>query len=92
MTDKLTISQARLLSELLTACRISARVKWAVGGDSDRIVDGVARHIVDEHHNFINNDRDVRDGFVWISGTFEHFLPVRDVLDLMDRSLFYVTT
>lgn len=88
--EPLTISQATYLATLLTACQSNARVKWAVDGDTDRILDGVARAITHEGGGFLSRDEDVRDGYVWISGTFEHWLPVRDVLDLMAQYLFVV--
>lgn len=85
----LTITELDYLSELRTLILRGARVRWAGHGDYSTIAHGVARNFTDADGNHWHNaSGDVRDAYVWISATMEHFLPVRDVLDLMRRGLF----
>jgi hypothetical protein len=88
----LTITQLDRLADLRSAALDNSRVSWAVDGDTDRIVEGVARHFTDVNGNFPAYDEDVRNMYFRVSGTVEHFLPVRDVLTLMHDGLFFVHT
>jgi hypothetical protein len=90
MNNILTIGEVTLLADLVRACQGNQRVKWAVDGDVERVTDGVARAFTNAEGNFVGRDTDVRDAFVWISGTFETFMPVRQILALMDQHLFVI--
>lgn len=96
--DPLTITDAINLGSLLDACQRTAPVTWIarypdnneqVKG-ANNTVTGTLRAIVgdDKGRGFINHDKDVREGFVWISSTFEFFLPVRLVLGWMREETF----
>lgn len=89
MSDTLTIGTANALADILRACQGNLRVRWAVHGDVAVITSGTARAIT-THDGALWGDGDVRDAYVWISGTFETFMPVREVLALMADSLFVV--
>lgn len=69
------------------ACANSLRVRWAVGGDVERIVEGVARNITTKDGMALGSG-DVRDGYLWISGTMEHWIPMSEVVDLYSKGLF----
>lgn len=87
--NMLNIEDAVAIGELLRCCQSNLPVTWLVRypdtgelvGDG-KTISGTARAIVcdDKGTHFMRQDMDVRDGYVWISSTFEHFLPVRDVL------------
>lgn len=81
-SETLTGRDAITLGQIVSACQRNQRVEWLVHGGPNTM-DGVARAITDENGNFLPLDVDVRDGFVWISATFEHFLPVRDVMRMV---------
>lgn len=90
MSEVLTIADALRIGDLMNIVTQNRRVQWAIDGDVERLCDGVARHIVKSPDNFgfLGRSDDVRDGFVRISGTMEHALPVRQVLELMKEGLF----
>lgn len=91
MAHTLTVSQLIRLGELLRGADQHDRVRWAVDGDTDRVTDGVLRGFTDANGNhWHDSDGDVRNAYVRISGTMEHFLPVSDVLELMADGLFFV--
>ena len=67
---------------------LGKRVRW-LDDESGDVLEGVARHIVisPDGAGFLSADDDIRDGYLRISGTFEHFIPVPDVL----RMIGYMT-
>jgi hypothetical protein len=86
--EPLSISDAATLGSIIDACQSNHPTTWLArypegdlipGGKTNT---GVMRAICgdDQGRGFINADKDVRDGFVWISSTFEWFIPVRDVI------------
>ena len=86
MDRTLTTRQVRALAAIVDACDAGSRVTWLVSDDSAATIDGVARHIVLDPQTFaFIGDDDVRDGFLRISGTFEHALPIARVIDLWER-------
>ena len=88
-SELLTIGRAITLGSLLDACAHSYPATWLADGDGP-IVSGTLRAIVkdDRGSSFMTSNTDVRDGYVWVSGTFEHFIPVRDVLDWIEAGTF----
>src|SRR4051812_44786625 len=95
-TDTLTISFAVHLGMLLDACSRNAPCTWLprcpdgeLVGDG-KTISGTLRRICgdDQGRGFIGSEMDVRDGYVWISATFEHFLPVRQVVDAINDGTF----
>lgn len=91
-TVPMTHAEIRFAAELLDGCRHGRRVQWAVNGDVTMICDGVLRHITDERDtgNHARPDRDIREQWVRISGTFEYWLPVTEVIELMRDQLFVI--
>jgi hypothetical protein len=89
-TDALTVADLAMLSELSDACSNKSKVRWAANGDVAYIAEGVARNFTNEDGNFLKANEDVRDAFVWISGTMEHFIPVRQIMEWMTNGLFVV--
>jgi hypothetical protein len=89
MTERvLTVADALAIGTMLDAAHKARRVSWDVDG---HVISGVARHIV-EGGNFhlLRGDEDVRDGYLRVSSTFEHLLPVPDVLEKIKTGLFVV--
>lgn len=76
----LTANTALGLAEIIQAAREGATVAWLDENDNRRT--GVARHLVTNSHTaaFAGPDDDVRDAYLRISGLFEDFLPVSEVL------------
>jgi hypothetical protein len=89
-TAPLTVADLAMLSELSDACSNKSKVRWAANGDVSYIAEGVARNFTDANGNFLKANEDVRDAFVWISGTMEHFIPVRQIMEWMTNGLFVV--
>lgn len=85
----LNVGTAVNIGIILSAAQTGARVRWLnAHGD---IVEGVARHVVkDERANFLNETDDVRDSFLRISGTLEYFIPVRELITMIDRGEFAI--
>jgi hypothetical protein len=91
MTEVLNLNDALALATVLDAVKRNARVEWLAEGRADLgTVDGVARHLVRDPENayFLGDEDDVRDAYLRVSSTFEHFLPVRDVLRLVREGKF----
>lgn len=86
----LTISDAVTLGSILQSCQQNHPCTWMVPGNGGHTVTGTMRAIVKdtEHAALMTHDVDVRDGYVWISATFEHFLPVRDVITWVQEGAF----
>lgn len=92
-TPTMTHSDILFASRLIDGCRHGLRCEWAVNGDVRRVNSGVLRAITDEAEtgNYGRPDRDIRKQWVRISGTFENWLPVSEVIDLMRDGLFIIT-
>ena len=93
MTDNnnLNLSDALGLAVVLDAVKRGARVEWL--DENGNVHDGVARHLVKDPGSvaFLHDADEVRDAYLRVSSTFEHFLPVRDVLALVREGKFAVT-
>jgi hypothetical protein len=93
MSDRiLNIAELTHLGTLAGWIKEGRTVKWAIDGDVTRLMTGVLRHFVrePERMGFIGPNDDVRDAYVRISAGMEWVLPVRDVVLLMDDTLFVV--
>lgn len=90
-TNTLNLRDATGLAVVLDAVKRGARVEWL--DENDNVRDGVARHLVKDPETayFLCDTDDVRDAYLRISSTLEHFLPVRDVLVLVSEGKFAVT-
>lgn len=79
-------------AQLIEGCRKGQRVTWAVNGDVGTLLTGMLRYI--EHTNQATGERaasdDIRDQFVRITTTFEHWLQVREVMEMMVNGLFVI--
>lgn len=85
----LTLATATDLAAIIGWAQRCARITWAVNGDPERLRTGVARCIGDENGN-LTFDQDVRDLYLKVSGTYEHFLPISDVLVQLRAGLIFV--
>jgi len=74
----LTVRDAVDLAAICDAAIHGRRVAWL--NDRGDIVDGIARCIGDERGNLAGSTDDVRDCYLRVSATFEHFLPMCEVL------------
>lgn len=92
MTDTLNLNELRTLTVLYDAVKSNASVEWL--DDNNNHHEGVARHFVRDPENafFLNDDDDVRDAYVRVSSTFEHFFPVRELLAKVRLGEFVVTS
>jgi hypothetical protein len=81
----LTMRDLTLLRRVVEIAERGSRVHWLI---EDRIAEGVARSVGDDRGNFLRQDDDVRDGYLRISGTMEHFIPVTRVMDLIAAGEF----
>jgi hypothetical protein len=77
-TRVLTMGDACTLADIIRAAQGGKRVRWLV--DSGDVMEGVARSIGDTDGTFLRAGQDVRDGYLRISATFEHYLPVAEVI------------
>lgn len=84
-TANITIADAAALGQVVDIVQQGKRIAWIpadrAGFDS---IDGVVRHFCNEagdggHANW--NDRDIRDLWVRVSGTFEHWILVSDLVE-----------
>lgn len=87
-TEPLTLQTAKALGEIIDLAQRGARVKWLV--ENDNIMTGVMRSVGDAQGNFLRADDDIREAFVRVSATFEHFIPVMDMVRLIKRHEFAV--
>jgi hypothetical protein len=81
------LNDAVAISTILDATKSNARVAWLHEG---HVIEGVARHLVRDPENayFLGDEDDVRDAYLRVSSTFEHFLPVRDVMRMIPLGEF----
>lgn len=78
--EPLTAATVLVLAEIIQAVRAGATVMWF--NEHGDALTGVARHLVTNVDTaaFAGPDDDIRDTFLRISGMFEHFLPLPEVL------------
>jgi len=87
MRVTLNLTTAVAIGTIIGWAQRNARVTFAVDGDTSCIVEGVARSIGGPGGSFATADDDVRDLFFRVSSTFEHFLPVSDVVEMLRDGL-----
>jgi hypothetical protein len=77
-------------ARIIDGCRRDARVTWAADGDVSRLLTGTMRHVTNGAGDGAHADtsRDIRGQFVRISATFEHWLPVADIMAMLAEGLF----
>jgi hypothetical protein len=70
---------------LLDCVQNDKPITWLADGESHRTITGVARAVCKDKTGaaFLSNEDDVRDGYLWLSGNLEHFLPVRECLHMI---------
>jgi hypothetical protein len=69
------------------ACANGQRVRWSL--DGEHISEGVARNITAKDGMSLG-ERDVREGYLWISGMMEHWIPMTEVVELYTKGLFVI--
>lgn len=86
----LTEATVLALAEVIRSARMGFSVTW-LNEHGDQLK-GVARHLVTNVDTaaFAGSDDDIRDTFLRISGMFEYFLPLPEVLAKMaSRELLF---
>lgn len=86
--EALNMRTLSALADMSDAAVHAYRLRWAVGDSV--IADGVVRAFTRENGASIHADDDVRDAYLWVSGTSEYFVPVRALIDLMGEDLAVV--
>lgn len=84
-----TLLDVRNVSELAEAADKGYKVRFSLD-DGDNIAEGVARGFTNEEGYHFNYSSDVREACLWISGFTERFMPVSQILALMDKGMFTV--
>jgi hypothetical protein len=86
----ITYADAEALGALTEAARLGLRVEW-IDADNNHH-SGVLRHIVHdaETASFLNETDNVWEAFVRITGTFDYFLPVPEVVAMLRGGTFVV--
>ena|SRR5690242_13155595 len=81
-TEVLTINQAGHLADLLRAVEGNKRMRYYPNGaDGDAVFTTVSlRAFTYDGGGLYRHDADIRDAFVWTSGLFERWFPVRDLM------------
>jgi hypothetical protein len=86
----LTIEQARLLSQMVRGVERNAKLRYYPYGaetavDEPRVGSYTMRAFTREDGTLYPHEADIRDAFVWCSGTFERWFKVSDLLIAMDN-------
>jgi hypothetical protein len=89
MSDTLTMSNLIALGEIVRAAQGTRPIRWSTDGGAT-ICEGIARAITHDGGNFLSGEDDVRDGYLWVSGIFERWIPVRDLMPLVNTGLFAI--
>lgn len=84
-----TMNDLHALTEIVDACIHGYKVARLMP-DGSTVIEGVARSIGDEQGNFLRRDEDVRNGFLRVSGVFEYFWPVRELMPQVHGAEFVV--
>lgn len=84
-----TLLDVRNVSELAEAAHKSYKVRFSLD-EGDNIVEAVARGFTNEDGTHFNYSSDVREAHLWMSGFVERFMPVSQILALMDKGMFAV--
>jgi len=88
----LTIEDLDRLSDLLRAVRAGAKMRWYPFGtdsksDTPKYGTLVLRAFTRPDGTFYDFNKDVRDACVWMTGTFESFREVTDILKAMENAI-----
>jgi hypothetical protein len=83
-----TMADLHAVSEISDACIHGYHVVRLM--PSGGILEGVARCIGDRSGNYLRRDEDVRHGFLRVSGTFEHFWPIRELVPQVHTGEFII--
>jgi hypothetical protein len=79
----LTVQLLHRLAAVVDVAETGGPVTWETS--TGRLTTAVARGITDHRGNHWFGD--VRDGYLWMSGTWEHFVPMAEVLDMVARGV-----
>jgi len=82
----LTVRDALDIAAICEAAIHGRRVAWL--NERGDVMDGIARSIGDERGSFAGPDDDIRGCYLRVSATFEHFLPVADLMNLINTGQF----
>ena len=83
----LTVRDALDIAAICEAAIHNQRVAWLYGSHGD-VMHGIARSIGDQNGNLAGRDDDIRDCYLRVSATFEHFLPVGEVMAMIRTGEF----
>ena len=88
----LTIEDLDRLSDLLRAVRAGAKMRWYPFGtdsksDTPKYGTFILRAFTNPDGTFYPFDKDIRDACVWMTGTFESFREVTDILKAMENAI-----
>jgi hypothetical protein len=88
--ESLTQWEIVTLAEIINGCRNTAKVTWAVDGDVSRLLTGSLRYIerTNQATEVTAESDDIRDQYVRITATFEHWMLVSDILAAIGDGLF----
>ena len=84
----LSTNRASLLADLIRAVERKSSTKlryWVHGSNTDKPAEFVLRAFTHDGGGFLSENEDIRDAYVWCSGTFEHWFPVEQLLDALDN-------
>ncbi len=84
----LTLTDAGYLSDILRGVEQGAYIRWYPRGtdSADNPIKSVMRAITHEGGGlWFDSDGDVRNAYIWTSGIWEHWLPVREVMSALRR-------
>jgi len=88
INEPLTIPVLVALGTIMQAAQGNLKITWL--GKNENIEVGTARSIGDQHGMFLRGDLDVRDAYLRITSVtgFEHFIPIMDVVGMVQRGEF----
>jgi hypothetical protein len=86
-TTTLTADDLQYLADLLRGVHASAKMDWYPYGTDSAAnpASFVLRQFTTKDGMYWPNDQDIRDAYVWCSGMFERWLPVRDVMKALSN-------
>lgn len=85
-TKPLTIADTVALATIIRCAQTTSRVRWL--NDRGDLLDGTARCIAHDGGGFPGPDEDIRDMYLHVSGPGECWLPVSDLIGLVQRGEF----
>jgi hypothetical protein len=85
-TRPLTVSDTVALAAICSAAQRSTRIARLL--DTGDIFTGTARSIGDENGGFAGPQDDIRDMYLRVTSTFEHFLPIAELIDEVKAGTF----